>query len=157
MNNNNRFRYEEKDVVLVDIASATVVEIGDFVQLDTDKLKPASDETWSASLAGTQEAFCATFLGVALQASADGDTAPVRVATAGVFEYPCASASFGVGDRVGCADDESNALEDQKVVAVAQNYLAVGKVVETTSSETTVKIRIKNVVFDGGYQTPETS
>ena len=36
-----------------------------------------------------------------MQRSRSGETAPIRVATTGVFEFDCASGTFELGDMVG--------------------------------------------------------
>jgi hypothetical protein len=64
------------------------------------------------------------------------------VATGGVYEYDCASATFEVGDYVGPAKDTGNALLSNKVVAVSGEALAVGRVVERGTSITRVKFRV---------------
>lgn len=66
----------------------------------------------------------------------------IRIDAGGVFEFDCASATFEVGDLVGCAKQSGNALEDQKVVAVASEALAIGRVTQRGTSITRVKIQI---------------
>jgi len=104
MANTMRWRYGETNPVVLPVASATVIEIGDLVYLDTTA-KPASSLSYGASLAATQEAFHDKFAGVAMQASRNGDTQDIRVATTGVFEFGCASATFEVGARIGVDDN----------------------------------------------------
>ena len=41
------------------------------------------------------------FAGVAMQASRNGDTQPIRVATTGVFEFDCLRTTLEVGDLIG--------------------------------------------------------
>lgn len=92
------------------------------------------------------------FLGAAMQAS-PSDTSKARVygnskdnvigvATGGVWEYDCASATFAVGDLVGPAKASGNALMGSKVAAVVHDTLAVGRVVEAGTSLTRVKVRL---------------
>ena len=98
----------------------TVIEIGDLVYFDTDDVKPAASSTYGASLATTQETFHDKFAGVAMQASAAGDTTPIRVATSGVFEFAQASATVQVGARMGVDDNlTADALLNQQVIGVA--------------------------------------
>jgi len=128
MANTMRWRYGETNPVVIPVASATVIEIGDLVYLDTTA-KPAGALTYGASLASTQESFHDKFIGVAMQQSRGGDTADIRVATTGVFEFPCASATFEVGARLGVDDNVGgNALLDQQVIAVnvANPELSIG-------------------------------
>ncbi|HWB01224.1 MAG TPA: hypothetical protein VG713_22195, partial [Pirellulales bacterium] len=115
-----RWRYGDTNPILLPVDSATVIEIGDLVYLDTDDAKPASAAADAGSMAANQEAFHDKFAGVAMQRSRTGDTTPIRVATTGVFEFDCASATFEVGALVG-ADQPGggSSLSGQQVTAVA--------------------------------------
>ncbi len=113
---------------------------------------PASDEPWGASLAATQEAFHDSFLGVSSQKSAVLDVDPITVNTRGVHEFTCASASFVNGALVGPAKQTGNLLEDQKVVAVATENLAIGRVVGHHSSVTKVTVEVFGVKNHSGVQ-----
>lgn len=129
MANTMRWRYGETNPVVLPVASATVIEIGDLVYFDAGTVKPASALTYGGSLAATQEAFHDKFAGVAMQQSRNGDTQDIRVATTGVFELPCASATFEVGARVGIDDNAGGtALVSQQVITVnvANPELSVG-------------------------------
>lgn len=77
----NQLRYRHGDVQLrrLRVDSATVIEAGDLVWLDSDDVKPASDFTWDTNLATTQAAFAAAFVGVAHTPSAAGETDDVAV------------------------------------------------------------------------------
>ena len=119
MANTMRWRYGETNPVVLPVDSATVIEIGDLLYLDTTA-KPAGALTYGASLAATQETFHDTFAGVAMQQSRAGDTQDIRVATTGVFEFACASATFDVGARIGPDDNAGpTALLNQQVIEVA--------------------------------------
>ena len=161
-----RWRYGDTNPVVVPVDSATVIEIGDMLYLDTDDAKPAgydanSDGTgdlWNTDLATTQEAFHDLFLGVAMQRSRSGDTDPVRVATTGVFEFASPSATYELGDLVG-PDQVSgdNNLENQQVEALSagQQNLAVGRVAKRVgSADTKVLIDVQSTVMTGGPQAP---
>lgn len=155
----NKFRSLKGDqqIKKVPVDSATVIEIGDLVYLDTDDAKPAGDLAYGASLAATQESFHDIFLGVALDQSRSGDTEEIRVATPGgqaVFEYDCASATFEIGDLVGMDDNAGGtALLDQQVIAVASENLAIGRVSRREPSAVTkVQITIHSTVMQGGPQ-----
>src|SRR5262249_48946838 len=129
MSNTMRWRYGETNPVVLPVASAMVIEIGDLVYFDSGTLKPAGALTYGASLAATQEAFHDKFAGVAMQQSRAGDTQDIRVATGGVFEFPCASATFEVGARIGVDKNAGGtALLDQQVIAVGASNpeLSVG-------------------------------
>ena len=153
MSNVQRHRRELNDPVEAAVDSGTVIETGDLVWQDTDDAKPADDVTSATTLAGTQEAFHDAFLGVAEQASRDGDTSDIRVGTRGVWEFPCDAATFELGDLVGPAAGVSPAIVPQKVVAVATENLAIGRVAKRYPSNTTkVLVRIVSTVMDGGPQ-----
>ena len=97
----------------------------------------------------TQAAFVQTFVGASAQRY-DGSNATaygikdgyLRFDRGGVFEFDCASASFNYGDLVGPAKASGNALENQKVVAVANRLLAIGRVIKPTTSATKVLVEI---------------
>jgi hypothetical protein len=155
MSNTMRWRYGETNPVVLPVASATVIEIGDLVYLDT-MAKPASALTYGASLAATQEAFHDKFAGVAMQQSRAGDTADIRVATTGVFEFVCASATFEVGARIGVDDNTAgNALLSQQVIATAAGNpeLSVGYCAKRVpSAGTSVLVDIVSTVSHAGPQ-----
>ena len=100
-----RWRYGDTSPVVIPVESATVIEIGDLVYLDTDDAKPAGAQADAGTEAANQEAFHDFFAGVAMQRSRAGDTAPIRVATRGVFEYPCPSSTFEVGALIGASEN----------------------------------------------------
>jgi hypothetical protein len=152
MSDNMRWRYGDTNPVVAAVDSATVIEIGDLVWQDTDDAKPASDFTF-AGLNQTQDNFADKdyFLGVAMQRSRDGDTESIRVATRGIFEFPCASATFELGDLIGPDDNAGGtALEDQKVIKVTDEARAIGRVAKrVASAATTVLVEITSAVMYG--------
>ena len=151
MSDKLRWRYGDTNPVVAAVDSATVIEIGDLLFLDTDDVKPASSKTWSANLAGTQDLFADKFLGVAMQRSRSGDTTQIRVATAGVFEFDCASVVAELGDAIGPASNSGGtALEDQKVAKVSNLNYAIGRVAkrEATAS-TTLLVSIQSTLMAG--------
>jgi hypothetical protein len=154
MANVMRWRYGETNPVLMAVDSATVIEIGDFIYLNTDDALPAADQADGGNEAANQETFHDNFLGVAMQQSAAGDTKPIRVATTGVFEFDAPSGDYEVGELVGVDEDGGGTfLTNQTVAAVAGENLAVGRVVETAGSATAVKVAIVSTVVWGGPQT----
>ncbi len=154
MANTMRWRYGDTCPVMMPVDSTTVIEIGDLVYLDTDDAKPASAQADQASETANQELLHDNFAGVAMQASASGDTQPVRVATAGVFEFDCASATFEVGDLVGADENAAgDALEDQTVASVATANLAVGRCAKRAATAgTRVLVDVVSTVLRGGPQ-----
>lgn len=154
MANQMRWRYGETNPVMVPVDSATVIEIGDLLYLDTDDAKPASSQSDEGSLALNQEALHDNFVGVAMQASASGADRSIRVATTGVFELDCAAATFEVGDLVGAVENGGGtALEDQKGVGVATPNLAIGRCAKRENpAATSVYVDVVSTVLRGGPQ-----
>jgi hypothetical protein len=136
--------------VEVPVATAAECEVGDIVGLASDTLIRAEDQAWDTNLATTQTAFALLFLGVAAQRKVDdvarvpgnGEDNIIRVDSDGIFEFDCASASFAFGDYVGPAKQSGDLLESQKVVEVASEALAIGRVVESATSVTRVKVKL---------------
>jgi hypothetical protein len=154
MSDKMRWRYGDTNPVVAAVDSATVIEIGDLVMLDTDDGKPASAFAWTTNLATTQDAFDDKFLGVAMQRSRAGDTAPIRVATTGVFEFDCPSGTFELGDMVGVnANAGGNGLVNQQVVKVTLSKYAVGRVAKRQpAAAVSVLIDIRSTVMTGGVE-----
>ena len=129
MSDKMRWRYGDTNPVVAAVDSGTVIEIGDLVLLSTDDARPAAMQAVQGTKAATQAAFAAIFLGVAMQRSRSGETAPIRVATTGVFEYDCASGTFELGDMVGVNENTAgNALLNQQVAKVTAAQNAIGRV-----------------------------
>jgi hypothetical protein len=151
-----RWRYGDTSPVMMPVDAATVIEIGDLVFLDTDDIKPAAAQSDQGSEAGNQQLFHDGFAGVAMQASAAGDTHPVRVATTGVFEFDCAAATFEVGDLVGVDENGAgNALLNQSAAVVAGADAAIGRCAKRVDpAGTRVMVDIVSTVMKGGPQAP---
>lgn len=154
MSDTMRWRYGETNPVVLPVDSATVIEIGDLVYLDTDDAKPAALLPDQLSKAANQEAFHDKFAGVAMQRSRAGDISPIRVATTGVFEFECASGTFEVGKLFGTEEQASgDVLENQKVDDVATANLAIGRCARRVNpADTRVLVDIVSSVFKGGPQ-----
>ncbi len=149
-----RWRYGDTNPVIAAVDSATVIEIGDLLYLDTDDAKPAAQQANQGSKAANQELFCDKFLGVAMQRSRSGDTTPIRVATTGVFEFDCAAATLELGDMVGNEANAGNTgLLSQSIVKVTQSKYAVGRVAKRLPSPgTAVLVDIRSTVMTGGVE-----
>jgi hypothetical protein len=91
---------------------------------------------------------------VAMQRSRSGETAPIRVATTGVFEFDCPSDTFELGALVGPDENAAgNALLNQQVAKVALSKYAVGRVAKRQSSaSTSVLVDIRSTVMTGGVE-----
>lgn len=150
-----RWRYGDTRPVVLPVDSGSEIEIGDLVYLATDDARPASAQADQASEAANQELFHDNFAGVAMQRSRSGDTQPIRVATAGVFEFACPSGTFEVGALVGVDEAASGTqLEDQQVAAVATANLAVGRCAKRVNpADSKVLVEIAATVSHGGVQT----
>lgn len=151
----HRFRHiDPQRVASYPVDSATVIEVGDLVYLEVDDVRPASGLTYGASLANAQGNFAKKYVGVAMTASANGETDPVQVARAGTFEFACAAGQFEVGDLVNADDNTGGtALEDQQVIAVGENGIGIGRVAKRYSANTT-SVLIEIFPLSQGRQLP---
>lgn len=155
-----RWRYGDTNPVVVAVDSAQVIEIGDLLWLNTDDARPASQLSFAGGTATSQERFVDDFLGVAMQRSRSGDTASIRVATSGVFEFITASDTFELGDLLGVAANSGvTALEDQTLASLGDGHKdvnverAVARVTKTEATATTsVLCEIRSTVMTGGFQ-----
>ncbi len=149
-----RWRYADTNPVVAAVDSATVIEIGDLLWQDANDAKPASSQSDQGSETANQETFGDYFLGVAMQRSRNGDTAPIRVATTGVFEMDCPSGTFELGDLVGADENAGgDGLLDQQVAPVALSKYAVGRVAKREASAATgVLIDVRSTVMTGGVE-----
>jgi len=153
MSDQMRWRYGDTNPVVAAVDSATVIEIGDLLYLDTDDAKPASSQADVGTEPGNQEAFADKFLGVAMQRSRSGETAPIRVATTGVFEFDCPSGTFELGDLVGVDETGGTTLLDQQVDKVTASRYAIARVAQRESAAaTSVYVDIRSTVMTGGVE-----
>lgn len=108
-----RLRAGQCVLVRARVAAETVIECGDLVYLDTTAdanvalARPASDFPWQGSLAQTQAAFAAVFLGVAHTESKAGDTGDVSVDTScsATYELDCQPGECELGRQFAVAGD----------------------------------------------------
>jgi hypothetical protein len=156
MSDNMRWRYGETNPVMLAVDSATVIEIGDLLYLDTDDAKPASAQADQLSEANNQVLFASKFVGVALQKSRAGDTTSIRVATSGVFEFDALSSTFEVGDLIGSDEDSGGTqLKNQEVVKVATTDLAIGRCMKRAPTAVTkVLFALTSTITTGGVMPP---
>lgn len=146
-------RYRKKDTFEGPVDSATVIEPGDMVWLDTDDYKPASAFSWTSSLAVTQAAFRPKFAGIAITGSASGETKNITIARPGYgfFEMDMDSDSYVAGALVGPAKDpDANLLMDQKLDD-AVGAGAIGKVVEAVgASSVRALVQFESILMGTG-------
>ena len=149
MSDKMRWRYEDTNPVVAAVDSDTVIEIGDLLWQDTDDAKPASMCT-SEDQGAAEVKFKDNFLGVAMQRSRSGDTAPIRVAATGVFEFDCPSCTFESGDPV-CPMAIKEGLQNQQVAKAALATCAIGRIAKRQAvAITSILINIRSTVMTGG-------
>ena len=163
MSDKMRWRFGDTNPVMAAVDPDTVIEIGDLLWQDTGDAKPASALPCNSHIepdhekedhCNWQRSFADAFLGVAMQRSRSGDTAPVRVAATGVFGFDCPSGTFELGDLIG-ADENSagDALLNQTVDSVAVATHAIGRVAKRQAEAvTSVLIDICSTVMTGGVK-----
>ncbi len=132
-----RHRYGPQFVVRAAVDSATEIQAGDLLYLDTDDVKPASSETWSTDLATTQANFTNHFMGIAQADHQAGSGAvadfPVDISPHSVYELDCDSELHELGDTLGAAKATGNALlaaKAKKAVAASSCLRCVRRDVE---------------------------
>jgi len=146
MSDHMRFlRADSKEMYWVPVASATVIEIGDLVWLNGSNVEPATTIAHATSATQTKQDFADAFAGVAMEASADGQTYKVGVATEGVFLFDCAAATFDVWDLISIVATGTTAVADaQTVVGGAAAAEAIGVAARYYSANTTsVEVEIE--------------
>lgn len=154
MSNVQRLRKTDRaQMTRYPVNAATVIEVGDLLYMEVDDVRPASDLTYGATLAATQAQFAKQFVGVAMEASQSGEDNDITVAKAGIFEFPCAAATFEIGDLVGPDDNAGpTALLDQQVIAMGESGIgSIGRVAKRYASNTTtvlIKITPRDMVPD---------
>jgi len=132
----NRYRHGNRQLVQVPVASATVIEKGDFVVLSSGKastpaaLKAQASE--GTSKKNVLNALMQNFVGIAETPSASGDTDDilVDVSTDAVFEFTQSSAAdLSFGDMVEIyaysTASSSWTARDQSVASGSDNPVAV--------------------------------
>jgi hypothetical protein len=149
-----RWRYGDTNPVVAAVGAATVVEIGDLLWQDADNAKPASAQTDQGTKTGNQELLADVFLGVAMQRSRSGETASLRVATTGVFEFDCPSGTFELGDLMGPDENGSgDALLNQQLAKVGESKYAIGRIAKRQpTAATSVLVDIRSTVMTGGIE-----
>ncbi len=129
------------------VASATVIEAGDLVYLDTaaNDVKPASSQADNGAEERNQAEYAQNHYGVAEHASANGDTRDVLVNASLETEYEFAvpSAVYRAGDLLGASENGAgDGLEDQQLEAVTSKDLAIAVVTDdSASARTTVNCK----------------
>ncbi len=154
MPNSMRWRYGETNPVRMSVLPGYVIEIGDLLYEDGGNVKSAPSQADQGTLVANQETFHDSFIGVAMQSSPGTAAETIRVATSGVFEFPCASATFQVGDLIGSTEEGTGGqLVAQEVIGVATENLAIGRCVKQVSpAADKVLVDLVSIVLHGGPQ-----
>ena len=151
MSDKMRWRYGDTNPVVAAVDSATVIEIGDIVLQDVDSAYPASTHSHVVQQFRRTD-FKERFLGVAMQNSRAGDTAPIKVATTGVFEFDCRESMFELGNLIGPDQHGPGlALLNQQVTQVATAADAIGRVTKREPVPCySVLVDVRSTVMTGG-------
>jgi hypothetical protein len=149
-----RWRYGDTSPVILPVDAATVIEIGDLLYLETDDARPASAQADQGTEASNQQLFHQKFAGVAMQASANGDATPIRIATTGVFEFEIVSTTLEVGDLMGSDENAGGtALLNQTVSKVTNANAAIGRCAKRLNpAGTRTLVDIVSTILLGGPQ-----
>ena len=152
MSDKLRWRYGDTNPVSAAVLSATVIEIGDLLWQDVYTAMPASQMVIpnAVNAEDLRCRFANQFLGVATHRSQSGETASIRVATTGVFEFNCPSGTFELGDLIGVAVLVAD-TQNQQVDKVSYPVLAIARVAKREPVATSaVLIDIRSTVMTGG-------
>lgn len=152
MSDEMRWQYGLINSVEAAVDAATVIELGDLLWQDVYDAKPALALGTRGNPIVDQGLFVAKFLGVAMQRSRSGDTAPISVATTGVFQFDCSRSTFELGELIGPV---FNACEDrlfnQRVIRVYRARHAIGRVTKYEHDLVgSVLVDIRSTVMTGG-------
>ena len=149
MSNVNRQRWGMGAPIPMPVASATVIEIGDFVCLVSALLVPAASVADAGDAAANRKAVSNVFAGIAVSASRNGDTDDVLVVQEGIVMLnQKTAAAINVGTPVEIYADAS-AAESQTIVAGTANPIAVCvKTHDNTVTATICKLQ-ENLIFGG--------
>lgn len=139
---------EDTKTVTLPTPASTAIEIGDLCYWDdsANDVKPASSQADQGTEATNQIEFANKFLGVAAQQrlateTNTGENSKRVFDCTGVYDFPCPSTTWEVGDLVGGSENGAgNALLDQQVEKVTDRSNAIGIcVARTTGAVTTVR------------------
>ena len=138
MSNTNRVRWGEQGIIPFAVESATVIEIGDFVGISNNYLINIASLADAGDAAANREAGADIFVGIALSASASGETDDVLVQTAGVVMLnQKTAAAIHQGDPVEIYAS-ADGCEDQTIVEGSTSAIAVCVKTHTDSTTETL-------------------
>lgn len=151
MSNRLRFRSGQVELHKVRVDSATELEAGDLVWLDTDDVKPASAFAWTTDLATTQANFANVFAGVVHQPSAVGEADPVSIdlSPLAVYEFDVVASTFELGGLLG-VDGAPSALVDQRLAKVTAASRAIARAAEyKAASSSLLRVQFASALHTG--------
>lgn len=139
-------------------APSIACSLGDLVYWDSTALqvKPLSQFKDTGVVGTTLSGLAAVFLGISnsQQLATDATAEPARIITDLIVEFPCASATFNLGDYVipvytTTGSGNPGCLADQKVAGQGTTATsAIGRVIRPYSVATTlVKCRIRGLLL----------
>jgi len=126
MANKNRYHHGHQNIVQMPVASATVIEIGDFIAISSGKAIPVGGIADAGDAAANREAAADAFIGIAQSASANGETDDVLVdiSLEAVHELTLqTAAALSFGDYIEIYADTAG-CHDQLVVAGSTSPVA---------------------------------
>lgn len=138
------------------VDSAVVIEKGDLLYYDSNDVKPASSQADQGSEGDNQALFASKFAGVSEDRSDSGDTDDILVDANPLrdWEFPCASATYEVGDLLGVNEASGGtSLEDQELAKVNCFDSAIMICTRREASATT-SIRCRILPGRGGAHNP---
>lgn len=162
MSDKMRWRYGETNPVIAPVKTETVIEIGDLVFYDQDRLYPATDICRLAAASDDVFAYSRIrFLGVAMQRCILGEEGSIRVATTGVFEYELSHDRYGdygaimLGEPV-CTvwnyQEQENVriTENQKVMVSRSPFPVIGIIAkrDPNPKAETVFVKIQSTIMN---------
>lgn len=125
------------------------IAIGDLVAMVSGFAVPAQNFTWTTDEATTQTNFAAAFIGMSNSRSRASTTdtrdLEIGVSMGGEYEMDAVSATYNVGDYVGCNSAASALL--QQVEVVPTKARAIGIVVRKEATATT-RILVRLITID---------
>lgn len=134
------YKRGDRKLVTYPVTAATTFAKGELLCLVSNAVKSFTTLGDSGTKAQNQAAAAAIFAGVANVAVTSGSPTSIQVATAGTFEFDCASATFNVGDMVapiGTGASSAVGVSATSVEATSDPSGAIGRVVKKYGSATT--------------------
>lgn len=143
------YKRGDRKLVTYPVTAAQTWAKGEALCLVSNALKSLTALGDSGTKAQNQAAARDQFVGISNVAVTSGSPANIQVATAGVFEFDCASATFNAGDLVapiGTGSGSAVGVSSTSVEVTTDPAGAIGRVVKKYASATTrVQVEIFTV------------